>query len=142
MARPAPSWRAGSSPLSGGNPLAITELAAEAGPAAPASAGGPTPVPTALSRLYADRAAGLDPQALTAALIAAAAGEDLGRWSAGPARPPASPVAALAAAESAGLLSLDGDRVAVRPPAGPLAVLRGRIARPPPRAAPPAGRAR
>ena len=43
--------------VSGGNPLAITELAAEADRLRRLPPEGPTPIPTALSRLYADRAA-------------------------------------------------------------------------------------
>ena len=96
--------------ISGGNPLAITELAVEADRLRRLPPESPTPIPTALSRLYADRAATLDPQALTAAQIAAAAGEDLGLVSRA-CTATGVPLAALTAAESAGLLSLDGERV-------------------------------
>ena len=96
--------------VSGGNPLAITELAAEVDRLRRLPPEGPTPVSTALSRMYADRAASLGPQALTAAQIAAAAGEDLGLVSRACAAAGV-PLAALVAAEGAGLLSLDAERV-------------------------------
>ncbi|WP_460461198.1 AAA family ATPase [Angustibacter peucedani] len=64
--------------VTGGNPLALLELArdAEVLDALPPDA--PVPVPAELARTFARRAEQLEPAARTAVLVAAAAGPDLG----------------------------------------------------------------
>jgi DNA-binding CsgD family transcriptional regulator/tetratricopeptide (TPR) repeat protein len=63
--------------LSGGNPLAILELAADPTGLTARWPGAPAPVPATLVRLYAQRAAALGEPARGALLLAAAAGDDL-----------------------------------------------------------------
>lgn len=92
--------------LSAGNPLAILELAGRPERLASLWPGAPGPVPAALVDLYARRVATLDPDARTALLLAAAAGNDLPLV----ARACAAlllPVSALAAAERLGLIALE-----------------------------------
>ena len=96
--------------LSGGNPLAILELTADAARLPALWPGAPGPVPATLVRLYAQRAEALEPTARAALLLAAAAGDDLPLV----ARACAArgiDVAALADAERIGLISIDQDRV-------------------------------
>jgi DNA-binding CsgD family transcriptional regulator len=96
--------------LSGGNPLAILELAADPAALAARWPGAPAPVPGTLVRLYRQRAEALDEDARGALLLAAAAGDDLPLV----ARACAAggiDVGSLAAAEQVGLVSIHQDRV-------------------------------
>jgi DNA-binding CsgD family transcriptional regulator len=91
---------------SGGNPLFALEIARSLGPAPSIGPGDPLPVPDGLRELIAGRVKALPPAARRALLAAAA----LARPSVGlVAR--SSSAAGLAAAEEAGILKVDGDRV-------------------------------
>ena len=99
--------------LTGGNPLALVELAGELPDVAALPEDAPVPVPTALARVFAGRADRLPSAARTALLVAAAGGSDLVPV----ARACASlgvPVEALDAAEAAGLLRVDAGSVTFR----------------------------
>ncbi|MFL6027335.1 MAG: AAA family ATPase [Friedmanniella sp.] len=96
--------------LSGGNPLAILELAADAQQVRALWPWAPGPVPAALTAVYARRSSSLGTAAREVVLLAAVAGGDL------PVVARACQVRgleldALAEAEQAGLVLLDGDRV-------------------------------
>lgn len=96
--------------LTGGNPLAIRSIAAVTEELRTLPADAPAPVPTAMTRVYARRATGLDDDARTAAAVAAIAGEDLGTVTRACVR---LGVAAdvLTLAEDAGVLEVRGGRV-------------------------------
>nr|WP_239579481.1 AAA family ATPase [Microlunatus panaciterrae] len=101
--------------LSGGNPLAVRELVLERDRLLSLPPDAPGPLSAVLAGLYSRRAADLDPAAATALLVAAAAGEDLAvvRRACDVL---GAPVAALADAEAAGLVSVTADRVRFRHP--------------------------
>lgn len=94
----------------GGNPLAIQELVTDPDQLLALPSDAPVPIPVALAELYARRARDLNPAATTALLVAAAAGEDLGVV-ARACTALGVDVSALAAAESAGLVTVEADRV-------------------------------
>ena len=99
--------------VTGGNPLALVELADEVPDAAALAEDAPVPVPTALARAFARRADRLPDGTRTALLVAAAGGTDLvpvahACGSLGV------PVQALDPAEAAGLVRVDGGVVTFR----------------------------
>ncbi|MGI8868990.1 MAG: LuxR C-terminal-related transcriptional regulator [Mycobacteriales bacterium] len=101
--------------LSGGNPLAVIELAREGTALAATSPGGPALIPVALAARFAMRADALSAAATRAVRVVATAGADLpvvvracGALKVD--------VAVLAEAERAGLLRVDQDRVEFRHP--------------------------
>lgn len=94
----------------GGNPLAVLELSRHPSQLALIPPGSPVPVSATLTRWFAQRAEGLDDETRLAMLLTATAGSDLTVITrACQAR--GIPVAALIAAEAAGLLRIDADRV-------------------------------
>ncbi len=94
----------------GGNPLAVLELARDPAQLASMPPGSPMPVPAALTRWFAARAEGMDGDTRTAMLLTATAGDDL-TVIARACRARGVPVTALVAAETAGLLRISVDRV-------------------------------
>ncbi len=94
----------------GGNPLAVRELARDSSPTRGGSPDSPMPVPGTLSERFAARAAGLDAAARTALLVAAASDGDVAVVG-GACERLGVPMSALAAAENAGLVGVAGDRV-------------------------------
>jgi len=99
----------------GGNPLAIIELLADPERLERSAPDLPLPVPTTLGQVFAQRAGRLSAQARTAVLLAAVTGGDL------PATARACehldvPVAALAEAETAQLVTVAEGRIAFRHP--------------------------
>ena len=96
-----------------GNPLALIELAGAGEP--PVSPAAPLPVPATLVTAFASRASSLGEAGRVALTVAAVAGGDL-RVVAGACERLGVDVGALAAAEEAGLVRLDGDRVRFRHP--------------------------
>ncbi len=99
----------------GGNPLALLELATEDVHLSGISPETPVPVSAALARTFAGRAADLGPAARRALLVAAIAGGDLQLTSAACERLDVD-VAALGEAESTRLVRIDGDRIRFRHP--------------------------
>jgi DNA-binding CsgD family transcriptional regulator len=99
--------------VTGGNPLAVVELADDAGVLDAAPFGTPPAVPASLARVFAGRVDRLSHQARTCALIAAASGADLGVV-ARVCRLLHVEVSALEEAEDAGLLRLVQDTVVFR----------------------------
>ena len=98
-----------------GNPLALLELADDAGELAFAPEGAPVLVSARISRAFLRRAQTLDPAARRALVLAATS--DTGRPRVGARRPFARvDLAALAAAESAGLITLRAGTVEFRHP--------------------------
>jgi DNA-binding CsgD family transcriptional regulator len=99
--------------VTGGNPLALLELADEAQALGTLPPGTPVPVPKSVARAFARRADRLSPAAREALLVAAAGGED-----AGPVLAAVSalglPRDALEEAEDAGLLRVSAGRIAFR----------------------------
>lgn len=115
LGRPGPVLADQVHSLTGGNPLAIIELAADPDRLLGAAPGSPTPVPVTLSAVYTRRAATLGPAGRLALLVAATAGDDLGLV-ARACSVLGTDVAALADAERAGLVSIERDRVAFAHP--------------------------
>ncbi len=99
--------------LTGGNPLALEELAAQADDLAMLPAGVPTPVPASLVQVFAHRADQLSSAARLALLVAATGGDDLGLVTRACAVLGA-PVDGLEEAEEAGLVHLTGSGVSFR----------------------------
>ena len=99
--------------LTGGNPLAVVELAVETAWLEPPASGSPVPVPASLVRAFARRLDQLTAEQRTAALVAAAAGTDLDVI-AGACRLLEVDVRALGAAEDLGLLHVGAGAVAFR----------------------------
>lgn len=95
--------------LTGGNPLAIQQLAADPARLLTLPPHAPAPVPAALAEHYARRAAALGPDALRAVQVAAVAGEDLAVVTAACAH--LGVPAGLGPAEAAGLVELGPGRV-------------------------------
>lgn len=100
---------------SGGNPLALVELAETADELEHASPEAPLPVPAAVSRAFSRRALSLPPSTRTALLVAAVAGTDLALVARACVHL-AVDVAALTAAEGAGLVTVNHGRVEFRHP--------------------------
>ena len=100
----------------GGNPLALLELAPEAGRLATWHAEGPVPISTSVSAAFARRAEEL-PEPTRRVLVLAAA-DDSGSVAVltRAARAIGADVADLAPAEAAGLVTLDGDTIEFRHP--------------------------
>ena len=101
--------------LSVGNPLAIRELIADPGALTESPTDFPRPLTVSLSRVYARRAAELDPDALAAARCAAVAGQELAVVTRACADLGVD-VAALDRAEAMGLLTVGADEVRFRHP--------------------------
>ncbi len=99
----------------GGNPLALLELADEGAHLRGISPETPVPVSAALARTFVGRAAGLGPDARRVLLVAAVAGGDLLLTSAACALLGLD-VDALAEAETARLVEVDADRIRWRHP--------------------------
>ncbi|SOD98113.1 AAA family ATPase [Blastococcus haudaquaticus] len=97
----------------GGNPLALLELADDAVTVGGLPPGAPVPVPARLARAFAGRADRLTAPARTALLVAAAAGDDLALIAEGCRRLDVD-AAALDEAEDAGLLAVRAGRVVFR----------------------------
>lgn len=97
----------------GGNPLALLELADDVPLLDALPPGAPVPVPARLARAFARRADRLSPSARTALLVAAAGGDDLALIGSA-CRLLEVDVAALDEAETAGLLSTSSGVVAFR----------------------------
>lgn len=102
-------------PLTGGNPLALQELAGDIDQFARSSPLSPGPVPERVAANYARRAAALSPDCRGLLLLAVVAGGDLALVEAA-ARRRGSDLAVLSEAERAGLVRLDGARVVVHHP--------------------------
>jgi DNA-binding CsgD family transcriptional regulator/tetratricopeptide (TPR) repeat protein len=94
----------------GGNPLAVLELARDPSRLASVPPGSPLPVPAALTGWFAARVEGLDGDTRTAVLLTATAGSDL-TVIARACQARGISITALAAAEAAGLLRIDADHV-------------------------------
>jgi DNA-binding CsgD family transcriptional regulator len=101
--------------LTGGNPLAVLELAGDVGALEPPPSGAPVPVPASVARAFARRADRLAPPVRTAVLVAAAGGGELDVVALACSLLDVD-VVVLAEAEDAGLLSVTADRVAFRHP--------------------------
>lgn len=101
--------------LTGGNPLALVELAADVGTLELAPAGAPVPVPASLARVFARRVDRLSAAARTVVLVAAAGGTDL-ELVLRACRLLAVDVSALDEAADAGLVQVDADAVVFRHP--------------------------
>lgn len=99
--------------LTGGNPLALLELARDVDALAALPPEAPVPVPRSVADAFAQRAAGLSDDARRALLVAASGVEDLGVV-AEACRRLGVDVTALDEAEAAGLLTVAGGRVVVR----------------------------
>ncbi len=97
----------------GGNPLALAELAAGGLGLEALLPAGPVPVPASLARAFALRADRLSPPARTALLVAATGSDDLDAV-ARACRTLGTDAAALEEAEAAGLLTLSAGRLAFR----------------------------
>jgi DNA-binding CsgD family transcriptional regulator len=101
--------------LTGGNPLALVELAGDSAALDPLPSGVPVPVPASLARVFARRTDRLSAQARTALLVAAASGTDV-PLVARACELLSVDVSVLGEAEDAGLLSVDADVLAFRHP--------------------------
>lgn len=101
--------------ITGGNPLAVVELADDAVTLGAAPAGAPAVVPASLVRAFARRIDRLSQAARTSVLVAAAGGGDLDLV-ARACRTLGAELSALAEADDAGLLRLDAERVDFRHP--------------------------
>jgi DNA-binding CsgD family transcriptional regulator len=110
--------------LAEGNPLAILELAADPAAAASRWPNAPGHVSSSLTRLYAARAAALDPAARQVLLLAATAGEDL-RLISRACEAAALDSGLLVAAERLGLIEIGPDRVRFAHPLTRAAVYSG-----------------
>lgn len=110
--------------LSAGNPLAVLELVLQGERLLALPPGAPAPVPAVLARFYARRVADLEPAAVSALQVAATAGEDLVVVSRACEQLGVS-VSALAFAEAAGLVAVNGDRIRFRHPLVRSAVYAG-----------------
>jgi DNA-binding CsgD family transcriptional regulator len=110
--------------LSGGNPLAVLELATEPARVLGLWPGAPGPVPATMIDLYGRRAATLDGDAREVLLLAAAAGPDL-PLVARACRARGLDVGALAEAERLGLVSILDDQVRFAHPLARSAIYAG-----------------
>ncbi len=108
----------------GGNPLALLELAGDVDGIDNEPVHAPLPVPEALVEAFAQRARSLDPAAATVTLLAAASDGDLGVVGAAAQRL-SSDLGAVADAERAGLVLLTPERVVFRHPLVRAAVYSG-----------------
>jgi DNA-binding CsgD family transcriptional regulator/tetratricopeptide (TPR) repeat protein/antitoxin (DNA-binding transcriptional repressor) of toxin-antitoxin stability system len=96
--------------VTGGNPLAIVDMASDVSPLSATAPDLPAPVPARLAQRFAERATGLGPDVRTLLLIAATSGGDLSVVQ----RASASlgvQVALLSAAEEAGLVRVEENRI-------------------------------